>query len=286
MKSFVVFLLFLEFNVFGLYACKCETPRNINEAYNTTHLIVHGKILEIEYVPLSMFYTNQEIKRIKAKYESKQRRLQSLNLELIKIEFEIKKIYKGNTIQNSITIYTARNRESCGYPFFEKGKEFIGFLSESNYMNFLFKDAKVGAKRENVFWTNQCTLTSLFDTKLDAELTTLSKRSKKAVDTSLLLGQWKAFKKTTLEGTDGSEITLSGEPYTVKLELEFLNDNKVYFNNGEGKIEFDYILNKETLKISHFTFTINKLSEKELVLKEEKLLGGLIYLNKVVRIGQ
>lgn len=281
MKISVLSLIFLVLNVFHAHACKCKSPNSIKEAYNNTEVIVHGKVVTKEYILLSEFYTNQEIKRIEGEYASKPERLQALNLELIKIELEAKKTYKGSKIPNIVTIYTARNRASCGYPVFEEGQEFIGFLSENNYMDFLFKDAKVSAKRDNIFWTNQCTLTSLFDTKMDAELSALSIVSKKEVDTSLLPGEWVGFKKTTLEGTDGSETTLNGESYTVKLELDFLDDNKVYFNNGEGKIQLGYILNKETLKISHFNFTIIRLNEEELVLKQEKILGGLIYLKKV-----
>ncbi len=97
---------------------------------------------------------------------------------------------------------------------------------------------------------------------------------------NLLLGEWEAYKKTTLEGSDGSDITLSGKPYTVKLELEFLDDGKSYFNNGEGEIETSYTLEDDTLKVSRFTYSIVEITDSELVLKEEKLMGGLIYLKK------
>lgn len=281
MKSSVLSLIFLVLNVYYVHACKCEFPNSIKEAYSSTEVIVHGKVITKKYIPLSEFYTNQEIKRIEGEYASKPERLQAINLELIKIELEIKKTYKGNKIQNIVTIYTARNRASCGYPEFEEGKEFIGFLSENNYMGFLFKDAKVSAKRDNVFWTNQCTLTSLFDTKMDAELSVLSEVFKKRTDTSLLLGQWEAYKKTDLDGGDGSDVTLNGKPYTVRLELEFLDKGKSYFNNGEGKIETSYTIEKDTLQIVRFKYSIIELTDSKLVLKEEKLIGKLIYLNKL-----
>lgn len=99
--------------------------------------------------------------------------------------------------------------------------------------------------------------------------------------TSLVLGEWSAYKKTDLDGGDGSDMTLNGQPYTVKLELLFLNNGRSYFNNGEGKIETSYSLKGDTLKVSRFTYSIINATSDELVLKEEEFLGKLIYLKKV-----
>ena len=95
-----------------------------------------------------------------------------------------------------------------------------------------------------------------------------------------LLGEWEAYKKTTLDGSDGSDVTLSGRPYTVKLEVTFLDDGNAYFNNGEGKIETNYNLEGDTLQVSRFTYSIVEITESELILKEEKLMGGIIHLKK------
>ncbi|MDF0718262.1 hypothetical protein PY092_19020 [Muricauda sp. 334s03] len=100
-------------------------------------------------------------------------------------------------------------------------------------------------------------------------------------ETSLVLGEWSAYKKTDLDGGDGSDMTLNGQPYTVKLELLFLDNGRSYFNNGEGKIETSYSLKGDTLKISRFTYSIFNASSDELVLKEEEFLGKLIYLKRV-----
>jgi len=98
---------------------------------------------------------------------------------------------------------------------------------------------------------------------------------------SLVLGEWSAYKKTDLDGGDGSDITFNGQPYTVKLELIFLDNGKSYFNNGEGKIETSYSLKGDTLKVSRFTYSIVNVTKDELVLKEEEFLGKLIYLKRV-----
>ncbi|MFC4219736.1 hypothetical protein [Flagellimonas marina] len=96
-----------------------------------------------------------------------------------------------------------------------------------------------------------------------------------------VLGEWSAYKKTDLDGGDGSDMTLNGQPYTIKLELLFLDNGKAYFNNGEGKIETSYSLKGDTLKVSRFTYSIVNATLDELVLKEERFLGKLIYLNRV-----
>ncbi len=104
---------------------------------------------------------------------------------------------------------------------------------------------------------------------------------KKEVYINLLIGKWEAYKKTDLDGGDGSDVTLNGKPYTVRLELEFLDKEKSYFNNGEGKIETSYNIEGDTLQIVRFKYSIIELTDSELVLKEERLIGKLIYLNKL-----
>lgn len=97
---------------------------------------------------------------------------------------------------------------------------------------------------------------------------------------SLLMGKWEAYKKTDLDGGDGSDVTLNGRPYSVRLELEFLDKGKSYFNNGEGKLETNYVIKGDTLKIVRFKYSIIELTDSELVLKEEELMGKLVYLHK------
>jgi len=95
-----------------------------------------------------------------------------------------------------------------------------------------------------------------------------------------IMGAWTAYKETTLEGDDGSSITLSGEPFKVKLDLVFYDNSKVKRINWIEELDTVYSLKKDTLRISHFIYTIKKLTLEELVLKEEKLMGNLIYLHR------
>ncbi|WP_108423723.1 hypothetical protein [Flagellimonas amoyensis] len=95
-----------------------------------------------------------------------------------------------------------------------------------------------------------------------------------------ILGSWTAYKETTLEGDDGSSITLSGEPFKVKLDLVFYKNSKVKRINWIEELDTLYSLKQDTLRISHFIYTIKKLTHDELVLKEERLLGNLIYLHR------
>jgi len=95
-----------------------------------------------------------------------------------------------------------------------------------------------------------------------------------------ILGSWTAYKETTLDGDDGSSITLSGEPFKVKLKLVLYENSKVKRINWIEELDTIYSLKKDTLQISHFVYTIKKLTQDELVLKEEKLMGNLIYLHR------
>lgn len=94
-----------------------------------------------------------------------------------------------------------------------------------------------------------------------------------------LQGSWKAVKKTDLDGDDGSSFTLNGKPYTVNLQLTFLED-RVNYRNSIENLETNYILNKDTLKIFHFVYTIKELSGDKLILQKEQLLRRLIYFTR------
>ncbi|TXN36134.1 hypothetical protein FVB32_16380 [Flagellimonas hymeniacidonis] len=96
-----------------------------------------------------------------------------------------------------------------------------------------------------------------------------------------LLGIWEAYNKTTLDGEDGSDLTLDGEPFTIELKLIFHDDERATFENPAGKVKTTYSVKGDTLKVSYFTYSIVEVSKSQLVIKEEKLMGGLIYLKKI-----
>ena len=96
-----------------------------------------------------------------------------------------------------------------------------------------------------------------------------------------LLGKWNSYKVTTLKGDDGSEITFDGKPFRKKIMMNFINSKKMLFSINNGKeVKIDYFLKNNTITIAHRKYKVTSFKKGVLVLKEEKLLGNLIYFKK------
>jgi hypothetical protein len=173
MKNCLIFLVL--FNGFQVLACKCSKNESLQSEFDGTEVVIHGRVLNVEIVKLKSTFDPLQLDSINKQYHNQEERLAGLDLELLKVEFETIQIYKGQKINNIITIYTARGTAACGFSEFEEGKEFIAFLSNINYLNFMFNKAVEGQKKENVFWTNRCTWTSKFDSGLNKEICEFTK---------------------------------------------------------------------------------------------------------------
>jgi len=174
MKNCLIFLVL--FNGFQVLACKCSKNESLQSEFDGTEVVIHGRVLSVEIVKLKSTFDSLQLDSINKQYHNQAEGLAGLDLELLKVEFETIQIYKGQEeINNIITIYTARRAAACGFSEFEKGKEFITFLSSINYLNFMFNKAVEGQKKENVFWTNRCTWTSKFESGLNKEICEFAK---------------------------------------------------------------------------------------------------------------
>jgi hypothetical protein len=121
---------------------------------------------------------------------------------------------------------------------------------------------------------------NLFLIALMFNLINISCQEQKIV-TNDLLGKWNAYKVTTLDGGDGSDITLDGKPFSKSIMMNFVDSKNMFFSiNGSEKYEIEYSLKDSVLMISHRKYTIKSLNDNLLILKEEKLAGNLIYLKK------
>ena len=96
-----------------------------------------------------------------------------------------------------------------------------------------------------------------------------------------LLGKWKSYKVTTLDGKDGSDITFDEKPFNKKVMMNFINKDSMLFSiNGSEKYKMKYSLRGNKIIISYRKYIIEKLEKKLLILKEEKVLPTRIYLKK------
>lgn len=103
---------------------------------------------------------------------------------------------------------------------------------------------------------------------------------KDTFDYKALIGHWIAYKKTTTEGGDISEYALDKENPSVYLSLNILDSDTVIYDAGIQEYKLKYSIEDNKLIISNQSYIIVSLTTNELVLKEEIVLGGLIYLKK------
>ena len=160
------------------YACRCDEPGTIKEAYRNTKTIVHGKVLKRSLVTLKSTMNKKSAEVLEEELKVDKQLLVRFNMKLIiKIELELIQQFKGKIKSDTITIFTGRTSASCGITWFEEGKEYLIYTCSSDYAYWAFnqKELKSKLKKTNTFWTNHCTRTIEYNYKEANELERLAK---------------------------------------------------------------------------------------------------------------
>lgn len=156
-------LLIIGLIIFGIntsLACSCEEPGSVEESFNYSDAVFHGKVINKSYV--SFGESIQKVVADSIRHKLDENRLDLFDSEfIVKVEFEIIKCYKGNLVNDTIVIYTTRTSASCGYRGFEIGKDYIVYGSTESYAfwTFIKNDDKYKFEKQNTYWTNHCTRT-------------------------------------------------------------------------------------------------------------------------------
>ena len=163
------------------FACECSEFVSIEDEFHGTEFIIHGQVIKIRNVSLVETLNPTLIDSVRGSFDDEQNRAALLQAKIIEeVELEVCYIYKGKIEEEHITIYTYRSGASCGYIHFEEDKEFIVYASD-NYSGFWFGqlDGIKGKKRkENTYWTNQCTRTDEFSIGENSALEKLIEKEK------------------------------------------------------------------------------------------------------------
>lgn len=173
------FKFLLTVVVFGFagegYACKCGGPGTVQESFESTELIVYGKVVRKDTVQLFETIEEENVSEVRKGLRDDEQLLQLFDKTyVLRIELEIIEKYKGENIQKTVIIYTPLLSASCGFRF-QKDQRYIVYASSKNFMNFLFrnKDGSKRYERKDTFWTSHCTRTTEY-VRLEAdELRTL-----------------------------------------------------------------------------------------------------------------
>ena len=159
------------------YACKCGGPGTVQESFESTELIVHGKVIKKDTVRFSETIKEEDISEVRARLKEDGQMLRMFDMTyVLKLELEIIENYKGGDIRRTVILYTPLLSASCGFRF-QKDKQYIVYASSKNFMNFLVQNKGESERheKEDTFSTTHCTRTTEY-IKLEAdELRTLKK---------------------------------------------------------------------------------------------------------------
>ena len=138
------------------YGCKCGGTGTVKESFKNYGLIVYGKVTIKDTVVLSETIKEEDARDVKQRLRADKQTLRSFEMTyVLKIQLEIIHKYKGDSHRRSIVIYTPLLTASCGYRF-EKGKEYIVYASNNNFLSFLFREEGDNTRYEQdgAFCTN------------------------------------------------------------------------------------------------------------------------------------
>jgi len=153
-------------------ACSCTYPTEVPKAFDASHTIIYGEIVDLQIVKVSESMDRDSLEQFMindlTKFPS-----ETLNADfLIKVKIKKNEILKGSTKQDTITLYTTRTGASCGFTRFKIGQEYIVYSSPKSYFfsNFYSPQKSRKLEKKNTYWVTNCSITSEFDNKHLSEL--------------------------------------------------------------------------------------------------------------------
>lgn len=161
-KTLYLFFLLSFFLQNETQACSCLGASLVENEVKRSDLVAIGKVISIKTVS----YQAQMIKDVPDFIYTR---------KISKVKIRISTIYKGETKQKDIFIYTGVGNGDCGFPF-EKGEEYI--LYTNKYASPFFRTQITAPKPlKNTIWTNICTRTQELNEKEVAELDKIRENS-------------------------------------------------------------------------------------------------------------
>ena len=140
MKTTVTILTFFILTNFtnSLFACDCKELKTVKEEVKYSDAVFVGTIITKKLVILgdtSMNYTT-----------------------VARYDLLVQNIYKGETIKDTLTIYTGLGVSDCGIRF-DVGLKYVVYGKNETYILGDFKYPK----SKNTFWTNNCFRTMVYN---------------------------------------------------------------------------------------------------------------------------
>lgn len=164
MKFIAFLLLFFFYHIYSTSACICDATKTVKDAFKSSDLIVHAKVLKLEFVTYDQTVNDLKLDSLCKEIENYPLRMELYHNEIItKVEIEVLKVFKGKLSTKNIVFFTPKSHTSCGFTAFAVGSDFLIYGTESYHTFGLFGRSNKRIKKENTFWTNSCSRTKPFD---------------------------------------------------------------------------------------------------------------------------
>jgi hypothetical protein len=169
-------LSILEVILFGLTTnsttlCSCLPKGKIEEAYNKADFVGSANVIQIETESFRDSTRIKELVIAGRAHDTINKRF-GWN-HVTKIIVTVEKVYKGETTNGTVTIYTGMGGGDCGYSFYE-GNKYIIYGSGRGYFGAIDKDQK-SSTGKGIYWTSICTRTTMYRESEIEELEKLRK---------------------------------------------------------------------------------------------------------------
>lgn len=168
MRSLITILCFALFSV-NANACNCATKRPVPVAYASSLAVVKAKVLSMEYTSYALTMDPEKEVAIRRNLAGKDHYLRQFDSKIVnKVQVEVLKVYKGDSIADTLTIYTHRASGSCGYTHFQIGQSFIIYASGNGSDYGYFNLGKLeDLERKGTFWAYKCSRTDAYNLEED-----------------------------------------------------------------------------------------------------------------------
>lgn len=139
-----------------LHACSCMGKSNFKESIKNTDAIFIGTVLNAESIRLI-----EKIARELYPNDTASQNNYSGNMNVIRYDVLVENIYKGKITRDTIFVYSGTGSGDCGIEF-SIGEKYIVFGEKETYFGQINNTLKF-PKGKNIFWTDICSPTTLYN---------------------------------------------------------------------------------------------------------------------------
>jgi len=152
-KTYYIFISLLTLGFSDLIACSCQGESTVKGAIISSDFVIVGEIISKDFVdiPDSVQIRQNPTDTLAHKYYP-------YVFRISKYKIKVERVFKGETVSDTLDIFTGNGGGDCGYRF-KIGEKYIVYGNKESYFGFLSNGYDY-PKGLNCIWTNICMRTS------------------------------------------------------------------------------------------------------------------------------